>query len=475
MVGCRANLRPGEPVAGFAVGTMKPGSSSLTVEEFRRAVETANSSIADQDTYLEAFRLVERLNSKDLGMAAMVVRRVYIPGGVQPYLYAIYRRWAAEDVPAALANARSIPDRNEGYVALTAVFKTWSARDPAAVSQWLHTQSSARDLTLLLQTATPGLTAASPETAFLLIQSLGPWSRNSNYLQGITEGWAKTKPREALARLETVQAYPELVQEVVSMWACKDFQAAETWVKSQPRGETRRAGECGLVAALVLDDTKRATGMALALPKGRHQGAAVHALLELWVQLDVVGAANWVKQLPLGSLRNTALEQVFYYWGVVRPWDALDSIQSIPAGPDRDMVLAKIAEAWSVVDTKALAEWLVKLPTGPSKKADVSATIGMLMYANPAAAASLLGEAPKAIGRAHVLQIVGNWMEIDAPKAMEWVRSYPDTSVREEAYAKFAHSSWARQCPTQALAVLTELPPGRFQGEGFRTLVANWA
>ncbi len=481
---------PGRAQAG---ATGRPGKSATAVippattlpgvafEEFLAAMEDMSKQANPYHNHrqqADLVRWVDQLDPSDLHKAVEWVLKSPKPWLRMMFLQILFERLAATDPEGALRQAQAIPTLNERRTALTGVFQAWSRKNAVAVVRWLQSQPRGQGFDKMLEAAIPGLSENAPEAVYLLLQSMAPQLLR-NYSWQLFTGWARTDPVTALSKMMGMPAYRNgggVMQGIISEWAQRDFPAAEAWANALPRGTARAEAIRGLVGALATKDPARAAAMVLAMPDVQEQINALSMMMGSWSQSDLVGAMAWMKQLPEGNLKQAAVNQIMGSWATTNPREAAEYALSMPAGKNRNHALSSLVGSWAYSDAKSALEWIKGMTSGREQQVVIQSSIYGLAQAEPAATAALLDQLPTSAARRNCLgSLLQAWVEIDPGKALEWAAALPSSADRAQAYQHLAYSSWARNSPTQAVAVLMSLPAGQQRNSSLSSVISQWA
>lgn len=112
----------------------------------------------------------------------------------------------------------------------------YSSRDPEAALKWSAAQPEADVRALLLSAVLCDQSTREPDAAFAMaLKEFDPGSVQNRLLVEIIPRWTQSAPQAAAASLTHLpaSARSDAVEELVSIWAVKDYPAAEQWVKTQ--------------------------------------------------------------------------------------------------------------------------------------------------------------------------------------------------------------------------------------------------
>ncbi len=192
----------------------------------------------------------------------------------------LLQRWAESDVSAAMAYAQALPNRQEREQCVSSVAGVWAKTDAAGVVAWLKPFPSGPFRDQLFNSILTAISAADPQGAFELYQSLncGGLKRGSGDLPTIFGNWAAKDPAAAVAKAAEVLTGSQRSQAFLSI--------AASWAQQNPK------------AAMDWADT---------LANGNDKCNIINSIFSVWSQNDVTGALACAKQLPEGPVSYTHL------------------------------------------------------------------------------------------------------------------------------------------------------------------------
>jgi hypothetical protein len=161
----------------------------------------------------------------------------------------------------------------------------------------------------------------------------------------------------------------QAIQQVALAWQAEEEQAAWNWASSLEPASTRDA----TMMALAYELTRHDPALAFARAQSIAEGAALLPLIEHivanWALQDPATALTEVRNLPHDDQRHAALVSLTTSWAESNPAAAATlAVESLPAGPQQNRAVAAIVQRWAQQDPEAVEQWVATFPDGPIKE-----------------------------------------------------------------------------------------------------------
>jgi hypothetical protein len=237
----------------------------------------------------------------------------------------------------------------------------------------------------------------------------------SGNLEMIVAEWNEARLSSSVAALfarEAADPREELLRiSLLRRWASLDPAAAAEWAKSLPPGTARAAALEQIALAWSASDSAAAWQLAESLPNEPAREAAMFSLLYELSRSDPALAYERANSLPESPARARFIEHAVGNWAASDPQAALAKVRDIPDPALRNASIARLATSWAETD--------------------------------PRAAATLAADAmdPGAAQNRAVASIVQRWAQQDAAAARQWVDSFPDGPLKQNAMEHIAVQS----------------------------------
>lgn len=159
------------------------------------------------------------------------------------------------------------------------------------------------------------------------------------------------------------------ILQVALAWQVEDEPAAWHWALSLEPAATRDATMMALAYELTLHDPAQAFARAQSMAEGTALLPLVEHIVANWALQDPETAWSEVKNLRDDAQRHAALVSLTTSWAETNPAAAATiAVESLPAGPQQNRAIAAIVQRWAQQDPKGVAQWVTTFPDGPIKE-----------------------------------------------------------------------------------------------------------
>ena len=184
--------------------------------------------------------------------------------------------------------------------------------------------------------------------------------------------WASLSPGAAAGWVESLpqgMARETAVQQVALVWAESDFDAAWNWTSELGGGPAADSALLSLAYELSRSDPQGAFEKSGALPEGPERSRLVEHIVANWAATAPELALDQVRAIGNPSLRNSALGSLAIGLAEHDPYTAATLVaESMDAGPAQDRAIAAVVQRWAQQDAAAAGEWVASFPDGPIKE-----------------------------------------------------------------------------------------------------------
>jgi hypothetical protein len=223
--------------------------------------------------------------------------------------------------------------------------------------------------------------------------------------------WAAAAPADMAQWLASSPLGPERERGVLSLatlWAGKDFEAAQAWGKSLETPAERAAALLAVAYEVVRDQPLLALNLAVGLTATPERDAFLIEGARQWAINDPEAAAKWAGQIEAGLSRANLISAIATAWGEADPDAAAKfAVQELPSGKPQEDAVVGILQRWALQDPEKAMAWLAEFPEGELRESGLQNAIQAWANHDPVAA--------------------GNWLNTSA--------SFPDRDVAISAYA----------------------------------------
>ncbi len=209
--------------------------------------------------------------------------------------------------------------------------------------------------------------------------------------------------------------------------------------------ELRDAGSDSLITELGLRllrrwaerDAAAAADWAFSLPEGDGRTEALKQVAMAWCGRDLAEAADWARSLPDETERDTQLLGIAHEAVRSDPMQALQIAADLPAGASGDELIRRAAMEWASKDAEGAAKWTSAIEDAVLRE-QVASGVALAWGNHDPAAAATFAVNELSAGRLQadtVVGIVQRWAQTDHARALAWVESFPQGTLRRDALA----------------------------------------
>lgn len=189
--------------------------------------------------------------------------------------------------------------------------------------------------------------------------------------------WVDLNPREAIGWVESLAdtaARQQLLPVAALAWSESDFPAALIWARSVTEGADQLRLIADLGHELVRTDPVGALDLAALLPEtGARDEMELHAVRQ-WAGQDAAAATAWATRQPPGLKRERALAAVAVAMAEAdAPRAAQMLTENMQPGPESYRAAIGIVQRWARADYPAALEWVRRFPNGSLRAAALAA------------------------------------------------------------------------------------------------------
>ncbi len=294
------------------------------------ALAWADKNLVGRDFVGATASALQQISTTDPAAAAAYLANITDPDVLHYALPKIMENWGNQDPEAALAWAQALPGDNVALRndAITSVFSSWIAADPASAGSYIQ-QNFADDPSF--KTLTGDVVTkwadADPQGAFTWALSL-PVGVNGARINAITT---------ALTALTNVD--PQTAMQDALMLS----------------GNNQLSAETAVISAWANQNPAQAAASLQNLPAGKSLDTATGNVAKSWLTQDPQAASQWINTLSPGSARDAAVAQIISTVGENNPADAFNWAITIDNQTTRNTQIVKLASQWSKQNPAAAA------------------------------------------------------------------------------------------------------------------------
>lgn len=282
---------------------------------------------------------------------------------------------------------------------------------------------------------------------------------------------------EALSALPDSYFTQEMADRVASRWAASDAEAAASWAKQLPSGETRRRALRQAFSKLVQEDTGAAAQLledaARLEPDFRPWGSSLAPLMKERLLDDPQGTMDWLSRFAGLGERTQTIERAFAQLAKDDLEGAHKVLASLPLSL-RDAGTHAVATIMAETDPGHAFEWMVAQPGGQQWQRRLE-SIALKWVKEDAetviATLAQLSDDERTL-KPLAMALVNDLDQWPTPAdAVDFAYSLPE-SMRAAAITE-GMQAWSAQQPEAALRHTVSLPEGKERREALYQAGAN--
>ncbi|HVJ28882.1 MAG TPA: hypothetical protein VNA66_01115, partial [Gammaproteobacteria bacterium] len=202
---------------------------------------------------------------------------------------------------------------------------TWASRSPEGAMRWLLANGQNMPPNLFMQVGQQ-LAMRDPRTALAQSAQI-PAAAREQWLQGVAQGYAQNDPRAAvdwLAQFRGEAWHGRAVTTVAMTLADRDGAAAARLIDELSSGGLPPQLASTVAMNWANRDPAAAAAWALERRSEQERATAVRSVVTVWSNQDAAAARQWMLRLPQGPMRDGALTTVLATTAMQKP-GALDT------------------------------------------------------------------------------------------------------------------------------------------------------
>jgi hypothetical protein len=389
---------------------------------------------------------------------------------------ALFERWALVDPAASIAFVTACKSRSFQKTAAASCYGALGKVDPerALMEFGKLPKGEVREAASMALVSI--LSDTDPSAACDLIEKeSNPGGFSDYYTSRIFASWAKSDPKAAAARLESMakdRVGERSAGELAASWAQKDPEAALTWAKSL-KGDWKTHSASEVYKVMAREDPQIAWAKLQGEP-GHLRGKIVGGILEIVADEDPKKAMSMLMSLENKSELRIATGSFLdgLNWNDSRlAFEVIDQVKD-PATRRENLSQQLYYAAWTSPDL--LREQIAKL--SDREKIDTSeSVIRGLVVSDPKAAESYFLALPEAQRSTWMLErMMENYANLDPQKAFGFATSLQNPQ-EQTAAVNGLFEKWSEDDPEAAAEGWKKLPAGQSRLEALDNLANSWS
>lgn len=209
--------------------------------------------------------------------------------------------------------------------------------------------------------------AASRQRAFSRFSQQSEEERCSQLRAGVKDDPNATA--ELVLSLPPGELRDQAILQVALAWQAEDEQAAWNWALSLEPASTRDATMMALAYELTRQDPALAFARLQSISEAAARIPLVEHIVANWALQDPETALTEVRTLTNDDLRHAALGSLAVSWAESNPTAAATlAVESLPQGAHQERTIAAIVQRWAQQDPEGVKQWVATFPDGAIKE-----------------------------------------------------------------------------------------------------------
>jgi hypothetical protein len=353
------------------------------------------------------------------------------PGRNQYMLMHVAGIWASKDLHEAAAWAAGLQPGGSQSGVLSKIISVWARKDPEAAWNFATSVDAgllAEDRGRALGFIASAWADQDVEKALSWFQDLSPGMVSSDGVEAIWVKLAEDDPRSAAGFLASLPAgipRSEAVVKLAAMWAHEDIGEALVWL-DELRGEEQGQALGEVMETWAESDPQAALSYLRRLPSGETRDGFVERIIRRVALAEPEEASAFLGELSGESSRESAIQTIAWKWSNANPARAAIWAESLPEGKARKDAVGAIASAWAENDFAEVEAWLSNLSGGESRDKAIAVFIDRIASRDPGKASAWAERIEDSSERTIKLESVARaWLEADPAGARQWILGSP--------------------------------------------------
>jgi hypothetical protein len=208
------------------------------------------------------------------------------------------------------------------------------------------------------------------------LQSELPTSKGRDLEMRLLRRWSHISPSSAarwsMQMPEDIRA--DAISAVAKTWTASNAQAASDWAISITDSVSKSIAIKSVIGAAQYHDPKEALILAADLPQDATRDEMIQNAAGVWASTSPQEAITWAKDIPDDALRQQVVSVIATTWADTDPITAANlAIDSLSAGQVRDRTVLAIVERWGLTDATGATEWVKSFPDSELRNAALGA------------------------------------------------------------------------------------------------------
>lgn len=269
----------------------------------------------------------------------------------------LLRGWAKADPLAAMEYAALNPQRG----ARSTILQTWANNAPAAAERWAVENHDGEGANPYMAAVIRGIAGNDVAKASELALAMPQSRERGEAVDAITRALFLQSPEAAMAYPATITGDDALrggfVAAIADRMLRKDPAKAAEWIASMEQGEIQSRAARGVAEALARTDTQNAASWVRKL-KPEAQAEAARGVIPIMSESDIAGTAQWVSSLAGTPNYDRVVEEFIWSCDGRAPEQSAAWIQGVSDPAQQRRLYHRMLGEWARRDAAAVKQWI---------------------------------------------------------------------------------------------------------------------
>ena len=350
--------RPTARSAAEARSAARSNRSSGTPTEQLTDISRIGDPLARQAALMD---LLARLGPDEFPAVAEQFRNLDHFSGAGGEYELILRAWTKADPMAALEHAIALPD---GRGETRTVLSSWAIQDPAAAEEWARANHSGDGPNPYLAAVIRGLATQDVNRATLLASSMPDSGERRDAIESISRALLVKGADEAIVFAGTIEdpaIRGNFISSIANRLGAKDPAKAADWIASMTSPDDQNRAARNVANALARQAPQNAaTWVAQLQPAARAEAA--RGVIPAMSSGDIEGTARWISTLQGVPNYDQVVEEYVWSCDQRAPEQSAAWIRAVADTAQQTRLYHRMLGEWARRDAAAVKNWVANNP-----------------------------------------------------------------------------------------------------------------
>ncbi|MEO8615280.1 MAG: hypothetical protein ABI600_09080 [Luteolibacter sp.] len=348
----------GEEVAGHRSGNEE--ARSAFKKDARQPVDQLADIVRMTDVTARQralMDLVDRLGPGEFAAVADQFRQLDHLGDSGGEYDLILRGWAKVDPLTALEYVGKFPNSRAGSAT---ILSTWAGKDGAAAEKWAMDHYQGDGPNPYMAAVIRGIAGNDVAEASRLAQTMPQSRERSEAVDAITRALFLQGRDAAMAFPASIKddmLRGGFVAAIADRLITKDPDKAAAWIATMSQGDVQNRAAHNVAEALAKEDTAKAAAWVRTL-KPEAQVEAARGVIPIMSSADIAGTAKWVSSLAGTPNYDRAVEEFVWSCNTRAPEQSAAWITGVSDPDQQRRLYHRMLGEWAQHDAGAVKQWV---------------------------------------------------------------------------------------------------------------------